>query len=137
MNPARDLPQLRGPMALAFSPALHAAPCPVKLCLPFNAPYRATCPPTREPGGTRGIHLRWLRDRSRSRGNTVRSHDGDAGRKVWRAELDPESHQIVGNAMDALVDETWRAGHPKDAPAPPVSELARLRACLLYTSRCV
>ena len=63
-----------------------------------------------------------------ARGNTVRSHDGDAGRKVWRAELDAESHDIVGNAMDALVDETWRAGHPKDAPAPPVSELARLRA---------
>ncbi len=63
-----------------------------------------------------------------ARGNAVRAHDGDAGRKVWRAELDPESHLIVGNAMDALVEETWRAGHPKDAPAPPVSELARLRA---------
>ena len=47
---------------------------------------------------------------------------------MWRAELDAESHKIVGNAMDALVDERWRAGHAKDESGPPVSELARLRA---------
>ena len=42
--------------------------------------------------------------------NTVKEHSGDAGRKVWRAELDSASHGIIGNALQNLIDRKWRAG---------------------------
>lgn len=62
-------------------------------------------------------------------GNRVKEHSGDAGRKVWRAELDAESHATVGEALQALIDARWRAGtSAEDSSGPPTSELARRRA---------
>jgi hypothetical protein len=41
--------------------------------------------------------------------------------------LDPERHTVVRTALDALVHEQWRSGHP-DSTRPAVRDLARLRA---------
>jgi hypothetical protein len=56
------------------------------------------------------------------------AHDTDHGTAVWRLELEPAAHRVFGNAVDALVDEVWRAGRPVDAARPQGVELARLRA---------
>jgi len=69
-----------------------------------------------------GDHGAWRRARSR-----VDEFTTDDGMGVLRAELDPERHLIVRNALDALVLEGWRAA-TRDQSKPSTLELPKLRA---------
>jgi hypothetical protein len=62
------------------------------------------------------------RDVSSHRAMTA--HDTRHGTKVWRLELEPDAHAVVGTALQNLVDETWRAGDTN----PTTAQLPRLRA---------
>lgn len=49
------------------------------------------------------------------------------GQGQLRAVLNPEDHTVVRNAIDRIVDEQWRAGHPAGT-SPSTAELPERRA---------
>lgn len=60
----------------------------------------------------------------------VYESDADHGQKQLRSFLDPDQHAKVLGAIDAIVDEHWRAGHP-GSTGPDKHALPELRASAL------